>query len=44
VTSGGRRGLAFQRQTETWQMVYFVLAAKECFDRVEADEIFWLLA
>lgn len=38
---GGRFELAYLRHTERWQPVYSGLTVKQCFDCIEAEEIFW---
>jgi hypothetical protein len=39
----GRFNLAYFRHTNRWQPVYFGLTVAECFEVIEAEELFWPL-
>ncbi len=39
----GRFELAYFRHTGRWQPVYVGLTVNECFDSIEAEEVFWPL-
>ena len=39
----GRFELAYFRHTNRWQPVYSGLTVQECFDTIEAEEVFWPL-
>ena len=41
LTGFGRFDLAYFRHTDRWFTVYRGLTAKECFEEIEGNEIFW---